>query len=374
MPGISMIMITPASSLCNMRCRYCFYADETVNRQTPSYGVMTEETLEAVLEKVLSGAASRCTIAFQGGEPTMAGLPFFRKVVELEKKLNRRHVTVENAIQTNGYAMTEEWAAFFAENYFLVGISLDGDKALHDENRLDAQGKGTYRPVMHAIQLLQNHKVDFNILTVVTASTARNIRRIYGFYGRNGFTWQQYIPCLDPLGEERGGHPWSLTPERFGQYLKDLFDCWYQDAQRGQRKYNRYFDNLLLLLQGRWPEACGMSGACGRQLVVEADGGVYPCDFYALDRWKLGNLVTDSLADIEARRDQLGFVEMSQPIHEDCRKCRWLSLCRGGCRRDRSNTIDGPLGKNYYCSAYQEFFEYAYPRLRQMALWERGGF
>ena len=153
-----MIMIKPASSLCNMRCRYCFYADETANRQTPSYGVMTEETLEAVLDKVLSSAAPRCTIAFQGGEPTMAGLPFFRKVVELEKKLNRRHVTVENAIQTNGYAMTEEWAAFFAENHFLVGISLDGDKALHDENRLDAQGKGTYRPVMHAIQLLQNHK------------------------------------------------------------------------------------------------------------------------------------------------------------------------------------------------------------------------
>lgn len=361
------VMIKPASGLCNMRCRYCFYQDEAENRQTLSYGIMDEATLEAVLQKVLKRATRRCVVAFQGGEPTLAGINFFQKAVELEKKHNVNGCSIENAIQTNGYALNREWVKFFAENHFLVGISLDGDKTLHDANRIDASGEGTYTHVMHAIQLLQSYHVEFNVLTVITAQNARSIRKIYRFYQRNGLDWQQYIPCLDPFGEDRGGQSWSLTPDIFARYLKDLFDCWYQDIEKGHATYNRYFNNLLLILQGRPPEACGMLGRCSNQLVVEADGSVYPCDFYALDEWRLGNLLVDSLDDIEQKQTELEFIEQSMAQHEDCLQCKWRILCRGGCRRDRSNMPSGPLEKNYFCAAYQDFFAYAYPRLKQLA-------
>ena len=374
MPPIT-VMIKPASGICNMRCRYCFYADEQQNREVASYGLMREDVLRAVLGRVLAYAEGRCTIAFQGGEPTCAGLPFFRRVVELEEELNINHVAIDNAIQTNGYVIDDEWAAFLAQHHFLVGVSLDGPRELHDANRLDAKGSGTHGRVMKAIATLKKHGAEFNILTVVTSATCRSIRKTYGFFKRNGFTYQQYIPCLDPLGEERGGHDYSLSCAAFGQYLKDLFDCWYDDAAHGNLTYNRYFTNLLLLMTGRPPEACGMLGQCGRQYVVEADGSVYPCDFYMLDQWRLGSFVTDTVEDIDKRREALGFIQMSVEVNEGCRGCKWYPLCRGGCRRDREPMVDGKLQKNYFCEAYYQFFEYAYPRLQRLAsAVERGMF
>lgn len=362
MPPIT-VMIKPASGICNMRCRYCFYADEQQNRAQASYGLMSEETLAAVLGRVLAAAQGRVTIAFQGGEPTCAGLDFFRRAVALEKQLNTRGLRVENAIQTNGYAIDDDWAAFFAQNRFLVGVSLDGPRELHDQNRPDAAGEGTHARVMRAVALLKKHGAQFNVLAVVTAAGARSARKTYNFFRRNGLDYQQYIPCLDPLGQERGGRPYSLTPEAYGRFLKDLFDCWYADAAAGHLTYNRYFTNLVGILQGRPPEACGMLGVCGMQYVVEADGSVYPCDFYMLDQWRLGNFVTDTVADIDRRRQELGFIQRSVRLAEGCRECRWYPLCRGGCVRDRE---PGP-GENYLCGAYKAFFPYAYPRLAALA-------
>ena len=336
------VMIKPASAICNMRCKYCFYADETSKRAVASYGIMSFNTLYSVLEKVLSKATKSCVIVFQGGEPTLAGLPFFRKAINICKEKNVNHCNISFAIQTNGLLIDGEWCEFFAENYFLVGISLDGPKELHDANRPDT-----------------------NILTVVTADTAKNYRKAYNFFVRSGLDYQQYIPCLDPLDEPRGQQPWSLTPERFEQYLKASFDCWYQDAMRGRKRYHRYFDNLLLMLNGQPPEACGMLGTCGMQYVVEADGSVYPCDFYMLDQYKLGNLNTDTLAQIDARRKEIGFIEQSCAVDEKCKICKWYQLCRGGCRRDRDYYQDG-IGRNYYCAAYERFFEYAWPKLGEV--------
>lgn len=362
MPPIS-VMIKPASGLCNMRCRYCFYADEASNRETPSYGVMLPEVQEAVLRRILEFSRGDCTIAFQGGEPTMAGLDFFRRTVELEQKWNVNGCAIHNAIQTNGYVIDDEWASFFAENHFLVGLSLDGPEVIHNANRVDAGGNGTYSRVMEAIRILEKHHVDFNILTVVTTLTAKNVQKIYHFFVSSGLKYQQYIPCLDPIGEKRGCHPYSLTPEKFERFLKGLFDCWYQDTLAGKQIYNRYFENLLLIMAGRQPEACDMQGACGRQYVVEADGSVYPCDFYVLDQWRLGNLVTDSFEKIEQKRTELRFMELGTLAHPDCLKCKWRVLCRGGCRRDREPFSENQPGKNYFCTAYYHFFEYAYPRL-----------
>ena len=359
------VMLKPASGMCNMRCKYCFYADETAKRETACFGFMSVETLRAVLQKVLGETTRSCTLAFQGGEPTLAGLPFFRRAVELCRELNVNHCKISFALQTNGLLIDDEWCEFFAENRFLIGVSLDGGKDIHDANRVDAAGKGTYSRVMHALQLLKKHNVDTNILTVITGETAKKYRSIYNFFVRNGLDYQQYIPCLDPLGEERGGRSWSLTPELFEQYLKTAFDCWYRDAMSGHKRYHRYFDNLLLMLNGQPPEACGMLGFCGMQYVVEADGSVYPCDFYMLDGHKLGNFNTDSLADIDARRRDIGFVEKSRAPEEKCRACRWARLCRGGCRRDR-DYFDRGIGLNYYCTAYEHFFDYAWPRLREV--------
>lgn len=357
------IMLKPASGLCNMRCKYCFYADETSKREVSSYGIMTLDTLDSVLEKVLSEVTDSCMIAFQGGEPTLAGLPYFRRAVHICKERKTKHCQISFALQTNGLLINDEWCSFLAENHFLVGVSLDGPKKMHDERRLDTFGKGTYNRVMHTLQMLKNYGVDTNILTVITADTAKNYRKVYNFLSRNGFYYQQYIPCLDPFDEPRGQHPWSLTPELFERYLKTAFDCWYQDAMKGQKRYHRYFDNLLLMLNGQPPEACGMLGICGTQYVVEADGSVYPCDFYMLDSYRLGNLTTDTLSQIDNRRREIAFNEQSWETDVQCRGCRWYSICRGGCRRDRDYYHEG-LGKNYYCCAYEHFFEYAIPRLR----------
>lgn len=367
------VMLKPSSGACNMRCKYCFYVDETEKRAVANYGFMSPETQEAVIRRVLAFAKGSCTLVFQGGEPTLVGLDFYRRLSELEKQYNVNHVTIHHSIQTNGLLIDAEWAKFFAEHHYLVGVSLDGPKDVHDNYRVDAQGKGTYNRVMHALQILKQHKVDFNILTTLTESGARAARQSYSFFGRNGFFWQQYIPCLDPLGEARGQHPYSLTSKGFENYLKAVFDCWYQDALTGTLRYHRYFYNLLSIMQGQRPEACDMNGVCSWQYVVEADGSVYPCDFYMLDRWRLGNFLTDTFEQIDARRAELRFVEISHEALKGCRDCRWFPLCRGGCRRDREGAIGEPLGENYFCEAYKNFFEYAYPRLEQIIYMLRAG-
>lgn len=370
MPSIG-LLLKPASGLCDLRCQYCFYRDVTEKREQASYGIMSHETLRVVLEKSLQaakGPSSRLMLAFQGGEPTLAGLDFFRETVRLLQVLNEDRIPVDLALQTNGMSIDEQWAAFFAQNRFLIGLSLDGNGEIHDHNRPDAAGNGTFKRVMRTAELLNKYQVEFNILTVITKQIARKIQSVYQFYRKHGFVWQQYIPCLDPLGEVTGKYAWSLTPEIYGKFLCDLFDHWYRDAAEGRYVSIRQFDNYLQILLGQPPEQCGMGGVCGAQNVVEADGSVYPCDFYVLDAYRLGNLLTDSFAQIDACRDNLKFLERST-LQEKCRKCSWLAMCRGGCRRHR----EPDLGENYFCLSYRMFFQHAFPRLRQVAEWIHQG-
>ena len=358
-------MLNPASGLCNMRCKYCFYMDEMQKRATENFGFMSVQVLQNTLRTALAACTRHCSIVFQGGEPTLAGLDFFRTAVQLAEELNVNRCSISYSLQTNGLLIDEDWCRFLAEHHFLVGVSLDGPRDLHDANRVDLQGKGTFQRVMNALQLLKKFHVDTNILAVLTRAGCRNYRKIHTFFLRNAFAYQQFIPCLDPLDEPRGLHPWSLTSERYAQYLKDAFDLWYQQIKKGARQFHQYFDNLLLILDGQPPQVCAMGGLCSLQYVGEADGSVYPCDFYMLDHYKLGNFLTDTLEQIDRQREQLRFVEQSQYQPEECRQCRWFSLCRGGCRRDRDFFSDG-LGKNYLCDAYKSFFEYAYPRLLEV--------
>lgn len=368
MPPLS-LLIKPASGSCNMRCKYCFYADETQNRETALLGRMTAETLHTLVDKALAYGDGECTFAFQGGEPTLVGLDFFRDLTDyVARHPNPKRIRVHYAFQTNGYALDEAWAAWFAENHVLVGVSLDGPKEVHDRYRVDAAGKGTYNRVIASIRLLEKHHVDYNILTVVTAANARRARQLYDYFKKNGYRYQQYIECLDPIGEVPGGHDYSLTPERYEVFLKALFDAWYLDMKAGRYVYNRYFENLMMIFAGQGPESCNMRGVCGAQWVIEADGSAYPCDFYALDEWRLGNINTESFEAMEQKRADLGFIQWSTQVAEECRSCKWYALCRNGCRRNREPITADSTGRNYFCSAYQHFFEYAFPRLQEIYL------
>ena len=366
MPALS-LLIKPASGNCNMRCRYCFYADELDNREIRSYGKMSLDTMHTIVDKAMEYGDYECTIAFQGGEPTLAGLDFYRDLVAyVTAHENPKKLKIHYALQTNGYLINEEWAAFLGENHFLVGVSLDGLKEIHDRYRLDTAGNGTYQRVISAIRLLEKHQVEYNILTVVTAATARNGQKIYNYFKKNHFGYQQYIECLDPIGEEPGQHEYSLTPEKYGEFLKSMFDAWYLDMRSGTYVYNRYFENLMMIMAGQQPESCNMRGVCGKQWVFEADGSVYPCDFYALDQWRLGNIQENSFEEMDEKRDELGFIQWSMRQQEDCQKCRWFGLCRNGCRRNREPVTAENTNRNYFCKSYQMFFEYAYPRLTEI--------
>lgn len=361
------LLLKPSSGMCNLNCSYCFYHDIVEKREQQSYGFMTEETLEQVIKKSLSAAEEECTIAFQGGEPTLIGLDFYKKAVEFQKKYNVNRVRIHNAIQTNGTLLDDEWAEFLAQNHFLVGISLDGIKETHDCNRLDAHQQGTFSKVMQITQMLEKHHVDFNILTVVNRQTAKRINKIYSFYKKNNLRYLQFIPCLDPFEEEPGLREYSLTPKEYGQFLKRLFDLWYLDFMAGNMVSIRQFENYIEMLLGYPPEACGMSGICGFQNVVEADGGVYPCDFYVLDRYLLANMNDGDFPEIEKKREEIGFVKESMQLPEKCRSCKFAPICRNGCKRYRLLEPDGSYGVNYFCESYHDFFSYSIERLQQMA-------
>lgn len=363
MPPLS-ILIKPVSGSCNMNCSYCFYTDEMQNRQTVCTEKMSIHTMHTLIDKAFEWADSECTFAFQGGEPTLAGLPFYEAFTDyVASHPNPKNIHIHYAFQTNGLLIDQKWAEWFSRHHVLVGISLDGPKSIHDRYRKDHQGNGTFDRVMAAVRLLKQYKADYNILCVVHSASAYKARKIYSFYRKNDMNYHQYIECLDPLEDIRGKNEYSLTPGCYEIFLKDLFDIWYDDMISGHYVYNRYFENLMMILLGQTPESCNMRGFCGPQWVIEADGSVYPCDFYVLDPWKLGNILNDSFEHMESIRRQSGFIEQSRPVPEECRKCRWLMLCRNGCRRNRGlngNHIDG---KNYFCSAYKHFLEYAFPRL-----------
>ncbi|MBR5501863.1 MAG: anaerobic sulfatase maturase [Oscillospiraceae bacterium] len=358
MPPVS-VLIKPASGNCNMRCSYCFYCDEMANRAEAQYGIMQQQTLESVVKKVLRTAEGSCSFAFQGGEPTLAGLDFFKNAVALQKSYNARGLQISNALQTNGYALSEEWAVFFKENNFLIGLSLDGTEVLHDMFRKDARGEGTFQPVLAAAKLLQKHGVQFNILTVVNAETAKRGKEIYRFFKEQGFGWLQFIPCLDPL--DGAAQPYSLTAKAYGKFLCDVFSLWYKDVLRGDAPSVRTFDNWLGMLLGYPPEECGMCGQCAAYFCVEADGSAYPCDFYVLDEYKLGSFTQHSIVQMNERRRELRFVQQSLAVPQKCRECRWYSLCRNGCRRAREE------GVNRFCEGYRMFFETCGERLAILA-------
>lgn len=361
------LLIKPASGACNMRCRYCFYADVADSRSVRNYGMMSRDTLEHIVEKALSEAEESCTFGFQGGEPTLAGLDFFRCLIELEAKHNPRGVRIAHTLQTNGLTIDDEWAAFLAENGFLVGVSLDAGKQFHDRMRPDAAGRDTHNRVVAATRILARHNVEFNILSVLTRGLAMHPDKAYRYYKERGFRHLQFIPCLDSLEDLGAPNPHSLDADAYGRFLCRIFDLWLKDFLDGEYISIRIFDNYIHMLAGHPPENCAMSGRCRAYLLIEADGTVFPCDFYAVDQYRLGNITRDSIAAMLQSETTRGFTRESEIMHQDCGSCEYYPLCRGGCRRDREPVIDGYPGGNKYCAAYRRFFAHALPRMSRLA-------
>ncbi len=367
MPAISVLM-KPSSGMCNMDCDYCFYCDETAKRQQESYGFMSEQTLKNVIRKTMLRAEGVVSYAFQGGEPTLRGLDFFRRVMEYERQYNKKGLQVQNALQTNGILIDEDWCAFFREHHFLVGVSLDGTGEIHDRFRhMRGDRSATFDRVVRGIHLLEDYGVDFNILTVVHREVASHVREIYDFYREMGWNYQQYIACLDPLGETRGESEFALDPAMYGKFLTELFDLWYTDWKKGRQPYIRQFENYVGILLGYPPEACDQRGVCGITNVVEADGSVYPCDFYMLDAYRLGNFNENRLDEIDAKREEIGFVERSRKLEKSCLACPYYRLCRGGCQRHRDPVEGTGEYHNYFCESYRIFFDACLGRMEEMA-------
>lgn len=361
MPPIS-VMFKPASSLCNMRCRYCFYHSVAENREMPSHGMMDTDTLETALRKAFAYAdGGHVALSFQGGEPLLAGKEFFLTAERLIRTLNTARSPVSVGVQTNGTLLDEEWCRMFARFGWLVGLSLDGDR-IANAYRVDAEGAETFDRVCAAAKLLQKNRVEFNVLCVLTRPVAERIERIYAFFRRSKFRHLQFIPVLRPLHRgaqsDDGSEEWALTSEVYLGFLKKAFSLYMKDMIDGRYTSVRQFDNFVRLANFGRAEQCGMNGGCSRQFVVEGDGAVYPCDFYCLDEYCLGNINETDFAEMEKTPAATDFIAESLVRPEKCGECKYLRLCGGGCKRER---ID--LDK---CDAYREFFEYALPHMKRM--------
>lgn len=349
--------------MCGLRCKYCFYEDVANKRLVKNMGFMQEAVAERIIAEAVNAVdGGVVSFMFQGGEPTLAGLGFFKRFIELEKKHAKRGVRFDHSIQTNGMAIDREWAEFLRKNTFLVGISIDGNEYIHDSVRVDANGSGTWKRAVSALKLLDEHKIETNILCVVTKSAAKHPQQVYRALRALGNHSMQFIACLDPLGAERGTMEYSLSPEMYGKFLCGVFDCWYRDWKNGNYVTVRDFEDRLRHLLRMAPVSCSAAGNCGHYPVIEADGSIYPCDFFVLDEYCLGNILETGIEKAMTSEAAVRFFNEGAKRPAKCASCRWVPICRGGCRRDFT---DG--GENYFCDSYRTFFSYAIYRLEEMA-------
>ncbi|MHB1484605.1 MAG: SPASM domain-containing protein [Saccharofermentanales bacterium] len=356
-------LIKPASSLCNMRCEYCFYADVTEHRQVKSYGLMDIGTAEIFIDKVFAYLKEQTTItfAFQGGEPTLAGLPFYRRFTEYVESRKSSRFTIAYSIQTNGYILDDEWCSFLSEHNFLVGVSIDATKEIHDFYRKNAQNEGTFQRVIKSLRLLEKHNVDFNILSVISREFAKHPAAVYNSYQKNKIEYVQMIPCLNPFDMELDPKT-DLTPRMYAKFMKDIFALWEADLRKNKIIHIREFENIISQLKGNKAEQCGLMGYCTPQFVLEADGGVYPCDFYVLDTYRAGSIIENSIEEIEKSEGVKRFLQYKEKEHPLCQSCMVYKLCGGGCKRNRAffRTDES------YCP-YQDFLYSTIDRFAEIA-------
>ncbi len=359
----STLLVKPTGPDCNLACDYCFYLEK--DELYPGKTRMDLSTAETMVSQVMEGG-DPVTFSWQGGEPTLMGLEFFKEVIELQKKHGTGGQSVTNTIQTNGTLLDEDWMEFLSRYNFLVGLSLDGPRDLHDPYRTCPDGQGSFEEVIEAAELLQEADVPFNILSVLNSRTVKQPKRIVNFFLQNDFNHFQFIPAIETVETESGKElaPFSPEPREVGKFLDEVFEKWAEEFPPGFSV--RYFDSLVNVSSGRDPGSCRIDASCGSYLVVEHNGDVYPCDFYVEEGRKLGNINEDPLQDIASGGDFKKFAEGKVELTDECKECDFLPYCYGGCQRYRG-LPGGPEGKSYLCEAYQYFLSRNLEEIKEIA-------
>jgi uncharacterized protein len=367
------IMAKPTGSACNLKCAYCFFLKK--ERLYPGSDFrMSDEVHEAYIKQLLEAHdVPEVTVAWQGGEPTLMGLDFFRHSVELQKKYQKPGTCIENTFQTNGILLNDEWCQFFREKNFLVGLSLDGPKDLHDFHRKDKGGRGTFDRVMGAACLLQKHKVEFNILCTVNSKNADHPLEVYRFFRDElGARYIQFIPIVErdnESGYQEGNRVTdrSVRPDRWGRFLIEIFDEWVRRDVGTTFVLN--FDGALAGWLGRAGTVCIFGPTCGLGMALDHNGELYSCDHFVEPKYYLGNILNTPLIDLVASEKQRKFGrDKRDTLPRSCRDCDFLFVCNGECPKNRiTETPDGEARLNYLCAGYKAFFRHVDKPMRIMA-------
>jgi uncharacterized protein len=361
-PRITSLLIKPASAVCNLDCAYCFYLDREADPYKTLPGRrMTAETLERLVDTYLFYSYPNSTFAFQGGEPTLAGLPFFQQLVEFQKQYGRDGHNISNSMQTNAILLDKDWCDLFRRYNWLLGVSLDGPQDIHDLYRYNKGGQPTWRKVVDAVELLQAEKVEFNVLCVLSQANVDRPRDVYKFFRSLGLDNIQYIPLAE---FEPGGRPmpFTINAEQYGRFLCETFDLWWPERRKVRV---RFFDNMAEALAGQKPGSCQMHETCDSYVVVEYNGDIYPCDFFVEKDWKLGNSNLDSWAEVARRARRYSFAAKKTIAHPECQICEYSSICHGGCPKFRHGPGRQFEDLDYFCRSYKMIFGKAVEPLRR---------
>jgi len=359
------LLIKPSGSDCNIDCRYCFYKD-----RTPEFGRgkqrMSDEVLEKLVKDYMQLGFPVVGFAWQGGEPTLMGVDFFRRAVELQKKYGSNGQEVSNTLQTNGVLLDDNWCRFLHENKFLLGVSIDGPKEFHDKYRIDHSGSGTFDRVIRGIGNCKKHQVEFSALVLLNNKNVEHPETLFNFLIENGLTYLQFIPCVEAEAATNTIAIFSITQEQYGDFLCRLFDLWYE---YGPEKMNiREFDSLVTYYVMGKHTICTYNKQCAGFVVVEHGGDAFCCEFFVEPKWRLGNILETPLEKLSASSTKRAFAREKQNLCNKCLVCSHLDICRGGCMKDRVHLNSEHSGReSYFCESYKKFFDYTIPRFVQIA-------
>jgi uncharacterized protein len=359
-------LLKPAGSDCNLACAYCFYRRVGPELYPGQAHRMSPEIMRAAVGQLLALRQAETIFSWQGGEPTLMGLGFFEQVIAAQQELGRSGQVVGNALQTNGLLLDHDWGRFLARHRFVVGLSLDGPRELHDANRRDHAGQGTFDRVMAAVELLRGHNVTFNILAVVNRLTQERAPEIYRFFRAQGLGNLQFIPCLDMDPAQGRPTDYSVSPEGLARFWRDLWHTWAADGYPGLSERN--LDAVLSCHLSGQPGLCTWDSSCQGYLVIEHNGDAYPCDFFVTPEWRLGNVTEKPLRQLAASPLMRAFLQGKARLAPQCQGgCDWSGWCHGGCLKDRLPHQGRQPGKSLLCPAYQELFRESFEKMEDWA-------
>jgi uncharacterized protein len=326
---------------------------------------MSDEVLEKLVKDYMKLRFPQASFAWQGGEPTLMGLDFYKKAVELQKKYGAPGQTVSNALQTNAILLDDKWCRFLRDYNFLVGISIDGPKELHDYYRVDHSGSGTYDRVMRAIETCKEYEVEFNILVLLNDRNADFPDKLFDFLIESGTKYLQFVPCVETDPVTGKAADFSITPQQYSEFMCRIFDRWHDYGP--QNLSIRDFDSILSYCVNGRHTICTFDKQCSQYIVVEHTGDCFPCDFFVEPKWRLGNIFETPIEKLTASTKKRAFARAKQKLCNKCLVCRHLALCRGGCMKDKTASGKDWGQESYFCESYKRFFDYTMPKFLQIA-------